>query len=103
MKLTISTYEARSIVAVRHNVDIEEVHIEETAPRIAPEVVSNPELSLAALAENITIIARVMVDHKMQRVPYPNKILAIKAFRTLAAGCGLKDAKDVIEAMMTRV
>jgi ribosomal protein L7/L12 len=86
MKILITLDEVRSIVYKHFNLN----------PTVAEIVFSDLPVDIAALhplrAEFIAKLTKVELD-----INRGNKIGAIKEYRTLS-GCGLKEAKDVIES-----
>lgn len=80
MKLTVSNIEAKSLIAEKHNLHVDDVLIDPVVP---------------ASTNNVDI-CRAFLRNLPEATVRGNKINLIKATRTIT-GMGLKEAKDLVE------
>ena len=98
MKLQLSHYEARQIVADKYNVSTLEVEIEAKPFTAAPVP---PNLSNGISCPTVRHALFVLFNEPLVKAKGANKIELIRAIRTLT-DCSLKDGKDFVEQELLR-
>jgi hypothetical protein len=106
MTIVYSSFEARQLIAEKHNAYVDNVEIDITDKYVPPAPAYSSEGFPPLAPEGMNFLTqdalRVFwseaIVHSNNR--NPNRIALIKAIRTLLPGTSLKDAKDFVDSLL---